>query len=57
MTTQFLTLTLDLATAGDDWVTTIEAALRRHGEPLRWAITTVVGQQATVEAVVTVEGA
>jgi len=56
MTTQFLILTLDLAVAKDDWVTTIESALRRHGEPLRWAITAVTDQQATVEAVVTVDG-
>ncbi|MEB3290754.1 MAG: hypothetical protein VKI82_12620 [Leptolyngbya sp.] len=56
--TQFLTLTLPLADLGQDPVATVEAALGRWGEPLRWAITQVdeAAGLATVEAVVTTEG-
>ncbi|NJL49037.1 MAG: hypothetical protein HC929_18225 [Leptolyngbyaceae cyanobacterium SM2_5_2] len=53
--THFLSLEISLPAATYDLVASIETELRRHGEPLRWAITQVneMAQTATVEAVVT----
>ena len=53
--TYFLSLEIGLPGATDDLVALVETELRRHGEPLRWAITQVNGavQTVSVEAVVT----
>ncbi|MGF1517139.1 MAG: hypothetical protein ACFCVB_04955 [Nodosilinea sp.] len=53
LSTHFITIDISLGGAGEDLVAAIEAALAEHGEPLRWAITQVSSQTATVEAVVT----
>ncbi|HEY9907399.1 MAG TPA: hypothetical protein V6D18_07290 [Thermosynechococcaceae cyanobacterium] len=54
MITQFITLEVKLLPQS---VTSeaIEAELRKHGQPLRWAITSVVQHIAVVEALVTLE--
>lgn len=54
MSTQFLSLTLELAAAAE-LQRRILAELRRYGEPLRWAIVAVdpAASTVSVEAVVT----
>lgn len=56
MTTHFITAEIDLSAAESPLVEAVNAELAKHGEPLRWAITSVDGkkQTAQVEAVVTV---
>ncbi len=55
MTTHFITAEIDLQETPTELHKAIEAELKKQGEPLRWAITTVDKEQekATVEAVVT----
>lgn len=55
MTTHFITAEVDLQETPMDMQTAIEAELKKQGEPLRWAITSVdvERQTCTVEAVVT----
>lgn len=55
MTTHFITAEIDLQETPTELQKTIKTELEKHGEPLRWAVTSVdVSQQkATVEAVVT----
>jgi hypothetical protein len=55
MTTHFITAEIDLS-AETPLVEVVTAELAKHGEPLRWAITSVDSnnQTAQVEAVVTV---
>jgi hypothetical protein len=55
MTTHFITAEINLQETPTELQKAIEAELKKQGEPLRWAITSVdVSQQkATVEAVVT----
>jgi hypothetical protein len=55
MTTHFLTIEIALSQACDRIA--IEAALQSHGEPLRWAVTSIdaIQQIAYVEAIVTCE--
>ncbi len=57
MTTHFITAEINLQETPTELEKVIEAELKKQGEPLRWAITSVdVEQQAcTVEAVVTTE--
>lgn len=57
LATHFVTITIPLPQASEDWVTLIESTLAEHGDPLRWAITQVdpAHQTATVEAVVTTQ--
>lgn len=52
MTTQFITLELDLETAMPQLRSAIESQLALQGEPLRWAITAVDQGIVRVEAVV-----
>jgi len=52
MTTHFITAEIDLEATHADVQTTIEAKLREQGEPLRWAVTDVKADTATIEAVV-----
>ena len=56
MTTHFITAEIELQQTPTELQKTIETELKKEGEPLRWAITSVdVEQQScTVEAVVTV---
>jgi len=56
MTTHFITAEIELQETPTELQKTIERELKKEGEPLRWAITSVdVEQQScTVEAVVTV---
>ncbi len=58
MTTHFITAEIDLQDTPTELQQVIEAELKKQGEPLRWAITSVdVEQQTcTVEAVVTKVG-
>ncbi len=54
MTTHFITAEIDLQATPTELQQAIEAELKKQGEPLRWAITSVDEEQqiATVEAVV-----
>ncbi|MEH2071760.1 hypothetical protein [Nostoc sp. PA-18-2419] len=55
MTTHFITAEIDLQETPAELLKTIETELKKQGEPLRWAVTSVdvAQQKATVEAVVT----
>lgn len=55
MTTHLITLEVKLHKTPVQLKSAIESELQKHGEPLRWAITSVnvEQQKATVEAVVT----
>ena len=53
MKTHFVTIAVDLQTSPAQLQQVILAELRKVGEPLRWAIVSVDGDQAQVEAVVT----
>ena len=57
MTTQFITAEIDLQETPAQLHQVIEAELKKQGEPLRWAITSVDAQRqkAHVEAVVTLK--
>lgn len=57
MTTHFITAEIQLESTPAQLHKAIEEKLQQHGEPLRWAVTSVdvEQQKATVEAVVTVE--
>lgn len=57
MITHFIEMDINLRQAGTGLVQFVEAELRRHGHPLRWAIVSVDRntQTACIEAVVTVE--
>ncbi|WP_299410784.1 hypothetical protein [Acaryochloris sp. IP29b_bin.148] len=52
MTTHFITAEVDLEASATDLQASIEAKLQEQGEPLRWAVTDVKADTATVEAVV-----
>ncbi|NJM64491.1 MAG: hypothetical protein HC851_01885 [Acaryochloris sp. RU_4_1] len=52
MTTHFIAAEIELDASPADLQANIEAKLRIHGEPLRWAVTAVNTDQAQVEAVV-----
>jgi uncharacterized membrane protein YdcZ (DUF606 family) len=52
MATQFITIEINLADLLIPLQTAIETQLNAHGEPLRWAITSVCQGIARVEAVV-----
>lgn len=56
MTTHFITAEINLQENPAQLQQEIEAELRKRGEPLRWAITSIdlVQQTAQVEAIVTV---
>jgi len=54
LSTQFIRITLVLGCTGIELRDQIETQLRAYGDPLRWAITSVDGTMAQVEAVVTV---
>ncbi len=55
MNTHFISLEIDLLSSPVEMRSAIEAELRDHGEPLRWAITSVNAKEQTVqiEAIVT----
>lgn len=55
MTTHFITAEIDLQETPAELLEVIETELKKQGEPLRWAVTSVDvdKQKATVEAVVT----
>jgi hypothetical protein len=55
MTTHFITAEIDLQETPAELLEIIETELKKQGEPLRWAVTSVDTdeQKATVEAVVT----
>ncbi|MBU7585338.1 MAG: hypothetical protein KAF91_21025 [Nostoc sp. TH1S01] len=55
MTTHFITAEIDIQETSTELQTAIEAELKKQGEPLRWAITSVdeAQQKVAVEAVVT----
>ncbi|MEH2457611.1 hypothetical protein [Nostoc sp.] len=55
MTTHFITAEIDLQETPAELLEVIETELKKQGEPLRWAVTSVDvdEQKATVEAVVT----
>lgn len=55
MTTHFITAEIDLQETPTELQKNIEAELKKQGEPLRWAVTSVdeKKEKATVEAVVT----
>ncbi|MEH1946679.1 MAG: hypothetical protein V7K77_06935 [Nostoc sp.] len=55
MTTHFITAEIDLQETPAELLEVIETELKKQGEPLRWAVTSVdtEEQKATVEAVVT----
>lgn len=59
MTTHFITAEIDLNTAESSVIEAVNTELAKHGEPLRWAITSVDADRRTaqVEAVVTVGSA
>lgn len=59
MTTHFITAEIDLQETPTELQKAIEAELKKQGEPLRWAVTSVDEEQekATVEAVVTIANA
>ncbi|MEH2062690.1 MAG: hypothetical protein V7K50_10465 [Nostoc sp.] len=54
MTTHFITAEIDLQETPAELLQVIETELKKQGEPLRWAVTSVDvdEQKATVEAVV-----
>lgn len=52
MTTHFIEAEVKLQETPVETCQAVEAELRHHGEPLRWAITRVDQQRAQVEAVV-----
>ncbi|WP_346291102.1 hypothetical protein [Sphaerothrix gracilis] len=52
MQTRLIMLEIELTDLGVDLPQAIAAALSVHGEPLRWAITQVQSQWASLEAVV-----
>lgn len=52
MTTHFITAEINSEASTADLQASIEAELREQGEPLRWAVTDVKSNTATVEAVV-----
>ncbi|MBW4553679.1 MAG: hypothetical protein KME35_21595 [Aphanocapsa sp. GSE-SYN-MK-11-07L] len=54
MSIQFVTVEVVLPELRSQLPAAIATALQLHGEPLRWAITKVTDQTATVEAVVTI---
>ncbi|HAN75923.1 MAG TPA: hypothetical protein DCQ51_10500 [Planktothrix sp. UBA8407] len=56
MTTHFITAEIDIDRIPNQLNQAIEAELKKRGEPLRWAITSIDSEQqkAHVEAVVTV---
>ncbi|MBE8968748.1 hypothetical protein IQ277_21755 [Nostocales cyanobacterium LEGE 12452] len=58
MTTHFITAEIDLQETPAELLEVIETELKKQGEPLRWAVTSVDAdeQKATVEAVVTKVG-
>ncbi|MBG0742126.1 MAG: hypothetical protein IV298_01330 [Cylindrospermopsis raciborskii KL1] len=55
MTTHFITAEIDLQETPAELQQTIEAEIKKQGQPLRWAVTSVdtTRAKATVEAVVT----
>ncbi|GAA6620676.1 hypothetical protein [Scytonema sp. NUACC26] len=55
MTTHFMTVEIDLQETPTELQKAIEAELKKQGEPLRWAISSVdvKKQTCSVEAVVT----
>jgi hypothetical protein len=57
MTTHFITAEIDLQETPTELQKAIEAELKKQGEPLRWAITSVdtAEEKVIVEAVVTVD--
>jgi hypothetical protein len=55
MTTHFITAEIDLEESPLELNQAIASELQKRGEPLRWAITRVEDNKATVEAVVTQE--
>lgn len=57
MTTHFITAEINLQETPTELQRVIEAELKKEGEPLRWAVTSVdiEHQVCTVEAVVTSE--
>lgn len=52
MTTHFIAAEMELEASTVDLQANIEAKLCEQGEPLRWAVTDVNAEIATVEAVV-----
>lgn len=56
MTTHFIEAEVELQESPVKTCQAVEAKLRQHGEPLRWAITRVEKHKAQVEAVVIVSG-
>lgn len=52
MTTHFIAAEMELEASTADLQASIEAKLREQGEPLRWAVTDIKAETATVEAVV-----
>ncbi len=52
MTTHFIEAEIELDASTVELQANIEAKLREQGEPLRWAVTDVQEETATVEAVV-----
>lgn len=57
MNTHFINIEVDLQSSPIEMQSAIEAALRKHGEPLRWAVTSVNAsqQKAQIEAIVTTD--
>ena len=57
MTTHFITAEINLSETESNLLEKVNAELTKHGEPLRWAITSVDDdkQTAQVEAVVTLQ--
>ncbi|HEY9624926.1 MAG TPA: hypothetical protein V6C78_31650 [Crinalium sp.] len=57
MITHFITAELDLPDSPDRLQQAIATTLNKHGEPLRWAITTIdtARKKVQIEAVVTTE--
>lgn len=57
MTTHFITAEIELESTPAQLHKAIEEKLQQHGEPLRWAVTSVDASQQTavIEAVVTQE--
>ncbi len=55
MNTHFVSIEVNLQSSPIEMQSAIEAELRKHGEPLRWAVTGVNAnqQKAQVEAIVT----
>lgn len=57
MNTHFISIEVDLQSSPIEMQSAIEAELRKHGEPLRWAVTSVNAnqQKAQIEAIVTID--